>query len=64
LPEAQRNRAKAASKALGRRQALTSNAQAAIRAARATNVFLGVLAKQHRVSQAVIQRVEKRAIHD
>lgn len=49
-------------KALGQPQALTNDEQTAIRAARATGVSLGALAKQHGVSRAAIQRVEKRAI--
>jgi putative DNA-invertase from lambdoid prophage Rac len=56
------SRAKATGKALGRPQTLTSDEQAAIRAARATGFSLGVLAKQYGVSRAAIQRVEKRAI--
>ena len=56
------SRAKAAGKALGRPQALSNDEQAAIRAARATGVSLGALAKQHGVSRAAIQRVEKRAV--
>lgn len=55
------SRAKAAGKALGRPQALSNDAQAVIRAARASGVSLGALAKQHGVSRAAIQRVEKRA---
>ncbi|MCU6455497.1 recombinase family protein [Sphingomonas sp. A2-49] len=55
------SRAKAAGKALGRPQALSNDQQAAIRTARAAGVSLGVLAKQHGVSRAAIQRVEKRA---
>jgi putative DNA-invertase from lambdoid prophage Rac len=56
------SRAKAAGKPLGRPQALSNDEQAAIRAARATGISLGALAKQHGVSRAAIQRVEKRAI--
>jgi len=55
------SRAKAAGKALGRPQTLTNDQQAAIRAARSSGVSLGALAKQHGVSRAAIQRVEKRA---
>ena len=57
------SRAKAAGKALGRPQALSNDEQAAIRAARASGVSLGALAKQHGVSRAAIQRVEKRVVH-
>ncbi|ANC86235.1 recombinase family protein [Sphingomonas sp. NIC1] len=55
------SRAKAAGKALGRPQALSNEQQAAILTARAAGVSLGALAKQHGVSRAAIQRVEKRA---
>lgn len=54
-------RAKAEGKTLGRPQALPTNVQKEIRAARAAGVSLGVLAKQHGVSRAAIQRIEKRA---
>jgi len=54
-------RAKAEGKALGRPQALPAAVQKEIIAARAAGVSLGVLAKQHGVSRAAIQRVEKRA---
>jgi putative DNA-invertase from lambdoid prophage Rac len=54
-------RAKAQGKALGRPSALSPEQQAAIRASRAQGVSLGVLAKQHGVSRAAIQRVGKRA---
>jgi len=53
-------RAKASGKALGRPQALSTDEQASIRAARAQGVSLGVLAAKHNVSRAAIQRVEKR----
>lgn len=56
------SRAKAAGKALGRPQALSNDQQEAIRRDRAAGVSLGVLANQHNVSRAAIQRVEKRAI--
>lgn len=55
-------RAKAEGKNLGRPQALTSDQQKAIIAARATGASLGVLSKQYGVSRAAIQRVEKRAV--
>jgi len=54
-------RAKADGKTLGRPQALTAAQQASIRAARAAGISLGALAKEHGVSRAAIQRVEKRA---
>jgi len=54
-------RAKAAGKALGRPQRLTSEEQKEVIAARAQGVSLGVLARQYGVSRAAIQRVEKRA---
>ncbi len=54
-------RAKAAGKTLGRPQALTSDQQKEIIAARAKGASLGVLSKQYGVSRAAIQRVEKRA---
>ncbi len=54
------SRAKAAGKALGRPQALSSDQQEAIRRERAAGISLGVLAKQYTVSRAAIQRVEKR----
>ncbi len=56
------SRAKAAGKALGRPQALSSDQQKAIRRDRAAGVSLGVLSKQYAVSRAAIQRVEKRAL--
>lgn len=56
------SRAKAAGKALGRRQALTADQQRAIVAARREGASLGVLAKQHGVSRASIQRIERRAV--
>lgn len=55
------SRAKASGKALGRPQALSSDQQGEIRAARASGLSLGVLAKRYGVSRAAIQRVEKRA---
>jgi putative DNA-invertase from lambdoid prophage Rac len=55
-------RAKAEGKSLGRPQALTSDQQKAVIAARATGASLGVLSKQYGVSRAAIQRVEKRNI--
>jgi putative DNA-invertase from lambdoid prophage Rac len=54
-------RAKAAGKALGRPQALSKAVQADIVARRAQGVSLGVLAAQHNVSRAAIQRIEKRS---
>lgn len=54
------SRAKAAGKALGRPQALSTEQQEAIRRDRAAGISLGVLAKQYTVSRAAIQRVEKR----
>lgn len=54
------SRAKAAGKALGRPQALSSDQQEAIRRERANGVSLGALSKQYAVSRAAIQRVEKR----
>lgn len=54
-------RAKALGKALGRPQALSSDQQKEIIAARIKGASLGVLAKQFGVSRAAIQRVEKRA---
>lgn len=54
-------RAKASGKILGRPQALTSEQQKEIIAARAKGASLGVLAVQYGVSRAAIQRVEKRA---
>ncbi len=56
------SRAKAAGKALGRPQALTADQQRAIVAARRDGASLGVLAKQHGVSRAAIQRIEKRTV--
>lgn len=53
-------RAKASGKSLGRPQALTSDQQKEIIAARAAGTSLGVLSKQYSVSRAAIQRVEKR----
>ena len=55
-------RAKASGKSLGRPQALTSEQQKEIIAARATGTSLGVLLKQYSVSRAAIQRVEKRMV--
>ena len=55
------SRAKAAGKALGRPQALSSDQQEAIRKDRAAGVSLAVLSKQYAVSRAAIQSVEKRA---
>ncbi len=55
------SRAKAEGKTLGRPQALTAIEQADVRAARASGVSLGALAKKYNVSRAAIQRVEKRA---
>lgn len=54
-------RAKASGKVLGRPQTLSADQQKEIRAARADDVSLGVLAKRYGVSRAAIQRVEKRA---
>jgi putative DNA-invertase from lambdoid prophage Rac len=54
-------RAKAEGKTLGRPQALPPAVQKDIIAARAAGVSLGTLAKQHGVSRAAIQRVEKRS---
>ena len=56
------SRAKAAGKALGRPQALSSDQQEAIRRDSAAGVSLGVLSKQYAVSRAAIQRVEKRGL--
>jgi putative DNA-invertase from lambdoid prophage Rac len=53
-------RAKAEGKALGRPMALSKAQQEAIKEQRAAGVSLGVLAKEHGVSRAAIQRVEKR----
>lgn len=53
-------RAKAAGKVLGRRSVLDGPTQAMIRERRLAGVSLGVLAKEHGVSRAAIQRVEKR----
>ena len=53
-------RAKAAGAVLGRRPALDGATQAKIRERRLAGVSLGVLAKEHGVSRAAIQRVEKR----
>lgn len=55
-------RAKASGKSLGRPQALTSDQQKEIIAARAAGTSLGVLSKQYSVSRAAIQRVEKRMV--
>lgn len=52
---------KDAGKVLGRPQALSSDQQEGIRKDRAAGVSLGVLAQQHGVSRAAIQRGEKRA---
>ncbi|MEG3145795.1 recombinase family protein [Sphingomonas sp. RT2P30] len=54
-------RAKAAGAVLGRPSALDGETQAKIRERRLAGVSLGVLAKEHGVSRAAIQRVEKRA---
>ncbi|MDQ0837995.1 recombinase family protein [Sphingomonas faeni] len=54
------SRAKAAGKALGRPHSLSIPQQNDIRAARASGVSLGELAKRYSVSRAAIQRVEKR----
>lgn len=54
-------RAKSEGKRLGRPQALTEAQQASIKADRAKGISLGVLATQHGVSRAAIQRVEKRS---
>lgn len=54
------SRAKAAGKALGRPQTLSSDEQAIIRKDRAEGVSLGALANRFGVSRAAIQRVEKR----
>lgn len=56
------SRAKAAGKALGRPQALSSDQQSLIRHARANGISLGALAKEYGVSRAAIQRVEKRVL--
>jgi len=53
-------RAKAAGKALGRPQVLSDDQQRQILARRKEGVSLGFLAKEHGVSRAAIQRVEKR----
>lgn len=55
------SRAKAEGKVLGRPAALSPEQQEGIRQRRAAGVSLGVLAKEHGVSRAAIQRVEKRA---
>lgn len=55
-------RAKASGKALGRPQALSLEQQRQILARRDQGVSLGVLAKEHGVSRAAIQRIEKRAL--
>lgn len=55
-------RAKAAGKALGRKQALSPEQQAAIRQRRAAGVSLGVLAKEYGVARSSIQRVEQRGL--
>ena len=54
------SRAKAAGKALGRPQALSSEDQGAIRTERAAGASLGALAQRFGVSRSAIQRVEKR----
>lgn len=54
-------RAKAAGAVLGRPSALDGATQAKIRERRLAGVSLGTLAKEHGVSRAAIQRVEKRA---
>lgn len=54
-------RAKAEGKTLGRPTALSADKRAAIRLSRKAGVSLGILAKEHGVSRAAIQRVEKRA---
>jgi len=54
------SRAKAAGKALGRKQGLSAEQQASIRERRAAGVSLGVLAKEYGVSRSSIQRVEQR----
>ena len=54
-------RAKAEGRALGRPCALSSEQLADIRYQRANGVSLGLLAQQHGVSRATIQRAEKRA---
>jgi putative DNA-invertase from lambdoid prophage Rac len=54
-------RAKAEGKALGRKPKLTPDQQQSIRERRAAGVSFGTLAKEHGVSRAAIQRVEKRA---
>ena len=54
-------RAKAEGKALGRPSALSRDQQNALKARRAAGVSLGVIANKFGVSQAAIQRVEKRA---
>lgn len=56
------SRTKAAGKALGRPQALSSDQQEEIRRNRAAGVSLGVLSKQYAVSRAARQRVEKRTV--
>ena len=53
-------RAKASGKALGRPSALSEMAREEIIRKRREGVSLGALAKQHGVSRAAIQRVEKR----
>ncbi|WP_394653069.1 recombinase family protein [uncultured Sphingomonas sp.] len=53
-------RAKAEGKRLGRPQTLSSDQQLGIINARKDGVSLGTLAKQHGVSRAAIQRVERR----
>lgn len=54
------SRAKAAGKPLGRPHSLSKEQQAAVMAARAKGASLGVLAREHGVSRAAIQRLEKR----
>ena len=55
------SRAKAQGKILGRPPTLSKEQQDAIRVRRATGASLGVLAKEHGVSRAAIQRVSKKA---
>ena len=51
----------AAGKSLGRPSVLSSDQQAIIRQRRSAGVSLGLRAKEHGISRAAIQRVEKRA---
>jgi putative DNA-invertase from lambdoid prophage Rac len=53
-------RAKASGKVLGRPQALSKADQEEIIARRGQGVSLGILAKEHGVSRAAIQRIERR----